>query len=258
MIRTRRWLLATVVLLALAQPREARAAAEVHRFNLVLSANPGAIFAKDFNDRLGDYNRIVLESRGLEPLGTINFAWLFQGEFRYLVRQNIAVGLGAGTIESSHRNEYLPRIGQSINLETSVKSTPIHAGATYYLAPYNQGDFQARAYLGAGVLSLTNNSAVLSQRESATDSATTLGGTFRAEGTRDSPGYYAEFGGHMFFASRYSVMLGVLYRGAMIRDMVVVLEETNATTGEVTVSRGEPFDLDMSGLSLRLGVAIGF
>ena len=258
MKRTTRLLLTAACLACMHQAREAQAVAEVHRFNLVIAGNPGAIFAEQFNERIENYNRVVLRPRGLEPLAKIDFAWLFQGEFRYFVRPNATVNAGVGYVESINKREYLPRIGQSINIENRVESVPVHVGATYYLAPYNQGDFQARAFLGAGVLSLTNNRVVLEQKEFQTDSATSLGGSFRAEGVRDSPGYYLEVGGHMFFASRYSVMLGALYRSAMIRDVVLAVEQTNVETGETTVTSAEKFDLDLSGIAVRLAIAIGF
>ena len=36
-------------------------------------------------------------------------------------------------------------------------SWPVSVGAAYYLAPYNQGDFQARGYLGGGFLSVVQS-----------------------------------------------------------------------------------------------------
>ena len=32
---------------------------------------------------------------------------------------------------------------------------PVHVGGAYYLQPYNQGDFQARAYVGGGLVQYT-------------------------------------------------------------------------------------------------------
>ncbi len=58
--------LAAIALVAPA--RQAAAAPEVHRLNLVLSSNPTQLVAKDVNDFLDDYNRIVLRSRGLEDV----------------------------------------------------------------------------------------------------------------------------------------------------------------------------------------------
>jgi hypothetical protein len=142
-----------------------------------------------------------------------------------------------------------------------VISVPVHVGATYYLAPFTQGDFQARAYVGGGFMSLTNNKIVFEQLEFATDSATTLGGSRRAKMRGDGPGYYAEFGGHMFFASRYSVIIGAIYRSAKVRGLHEVdeLVERNGVATVGVVPKDEPsLDLDTGGLGLRMGVAIGF
>ena len=71
--------------------------------------------------------------------------------------------------------------------------------------------------------------------------------------TQDSPGYYAEFGGHMFFASRFSVMLGIMYRSAKIERLV------DSETGQpYPTPTGDPYTLDFSGVSGRFGLGIGF
>ena len=247
--------------IALMAVAPAGAAPEVHRLSLVLSANPTQIVAGDLNDFIDDYNHDVLAPKGLEPLGNIGFAWYNQAELRYFVRQNWAVSGGFGQIRQETRNEYLPRIAQVITLRSTIVSVPVHVGVTYYLAPYTQGDFQARAYVGGGFMSLTNNKIVLEQLEFHTDSATTLGGSRRSKLRRDGPGYFFEFGGHMFFASRYSVMIGAMYRSAKVRGMhetqEVVVPNGSETVTQIQVD--EPsFSLDTGGLGLRLGVGIGF
>ncbi len=253
---------AALAAIALAAPvRHAAAAPEVHRLNLVLSSNPTQLVASDLNDFIDRYNRFELHSRGLEGLDKVSFSWLHQAELRYFVRPSIAVNAGFGQIRATTRREFLPRISQSIVLRTEVVSVPVHVGAAYYLQPYTQGDFQARAYVGGGFVSLTNNKVLFEQLEFATDSATTLGGSARFRGRRDAPGYYLELGGHMFFASRYSVMLGGIYRGAMVRNLRVIREVIDPASGKTVAEvpvEGSDLDLDVGGLGVRMAVAIGF
>jgi hypothetical protein len=253
--------LAAMILGVAAGARPAVAAPEVHRLSLVISSNPTQLIAGDLNDFIDDYNQFILEPRGLEPVDNISFGWYHQAELRYFVRPNWAVSAGFGQIRSQTRREFLPRISQIIVLRADIVSVPVHVGGAYYLAPYTQGDFQARAYIGGGFMSLTNNKIVFEQLEFSTDSATTLGGSQRSKLRNDGPGYYLEVGGHMFFASRYSVMIGAIYRSAVVRsthqvDEVVVPGDTETLT-EIPVD--EPgIGLDTSGLGLRMGVAIGF
>jgi len=256
----------TLVLLAaatLATPaRQAAAAPEVHRLNLALSGNPTQLQAGDLNDFIDDYNSTKLASRGLAGIDLISYSWLYQAEMRYFVRPNIAVSAGFGQIRSKSRREFLPRISQSIVVRAEVVAVPLHVGAAYYLQPYTQGDFQARAYLGGGFVSVTQGKVLFEQFEFATDSATTLGGSVRFKGRGDAPGYYLEVGGHMWFASRYSVMLGGFYRSAVVRNLRIAQDivdpETNLTVGEVQVEAEDTLDLDVGGLGVRMAVGIGF
>ena len=251
----------TLLLLALLAARPAGAAPEVHRLNLVLSSNPTQLAAGELNDFIDDYNRSNLEPRGLESLSNVSFAWYHQAEVRYFVRPNWAVSAGVGQIRSQTRREFLPRIAQIITLRADVVSVPVHVGAAYYLAPFTQGDFQARAYVGGGFMSLTNNKIVFEQLEFQTDSATTLGGSRRSKERGDGPGYYLELGGHMFFASRYSVMIGAIYRSAVARRMHLVNEVVvpNGTATATEVPDDRPgIALDTGGLGLRMGIALGF
>jgi hypothetical protein len=232
---------------------EARAAAEIHRLNLVISAIPTSIQAASVNDALLWYNRTNLDWRGLEGLDKIGFAWLYQGELQYFVRQNIAVKVGAGQIRSITAREYLPRLNQDIQLRAEVLSVPVHAGAAFYFPPYNQGDFQARAFLGGGMLSQVYNKFEFQQVESGTDSSTTLGGSVMITTRGDSPGYYAEAGVHMFFALRYSVQLGLLYRSAVARELL-----DRDTREPLILPNGKSVTLDTGGVGAKMAVAIGF
>lgn len=233
------------------------AAAEVHRLSLMLSSNPTQLSSGNFNDFLDSYNRVILESRGLETLDKVSTSWYHQAEWRYFVRPNVSVSAGVGYIRSIARREYLPRLSQAINHRVEVLSVPVHLGAAYYLAPYNQGDFQARAFLGAGFLNYTGTKVVFERLEFGTDTSTTLGGNFRREGERDAPGYYLEAGAHMFFAVRYSVILGVIYRSGLIRR----LADTQSPGGGLVthqVATSRPFSIDLGGVGARMGFGIGF
>jgi hypothetical protein len=235
---------------AIAGPDQAWAVAEVHRFNLILSANPTAVNPTDFNDRLETFNRSILLPRDLKGMDKIHFGWLFDAQLHYFLRPNIAVLAGVGQLRTQTKREYLPAIQQDIQLRAEILSVPVHVGGAYYLQPYNQGDFQARAYVGAGFMSLVYNRARLQAAEAGTDPSTTLGGSYVINAKEDSPGFYAETGVHMFFATRVSVIVSALYRSAKIRNMVV--ESRDHPPFSIP-----PFDLDTSGLGLRMGLAIG-
>ncbi len=226
----------------------AMAAAEVHRYYLVPSAVPTQVRASDFNSLIEEINRTQLEPRGLEPLGKIKLSWLFDAELRYFVRQNLAVSAGVGRLKASTSQEYLPSIGQSITLSAQVTSIPIHAGVAYYFTPYNQGDFQARAYLGGGFMSLVRNRANLRVDES----GIVTGQAFNVTGTNDAAGYYGEVGAHLFFASRFSVLLSGLYRSNEVRNLV-----DEASGALMRNPRGEPLTLDVGGVGFRMAVGIG-
>jgi hypothetical protein len=247
-------LAAPALLIALALPaRDARAAADVHKFNLVLSAVPSSVNGGSFNDAIDQYNRFILNPRDLSSVEEIGFGWMFEAELRYFIRQNVALNLGFGQLKTQSKREYLPLINQSIDVRAEIVSVPVHAGADYYFSPYNQGDFQARAYLGGGVLSNVHSRATFEQVETNTTPSTTVGGTFARRATRDSPGFYIQSGVHMFFASSWSVMLGGIYRSAKIETV------SDEETGDPSLDLlGDPISLDLSGFGVRLGVAKGF
>jgi hypothetical protein len=242
-------LLALVATMVLAGPtRDARAAAEIHKLNLTLSAIPTQIDGGDFNDTVDFINRTGLRPFGLEGLDRVTFGFLFDAEVRYFVRPNVAVSAGVGQLKAQTKREFLPALQQSIALRGEVLTVPVHIGATYYFTPYNQGDFQARAFLGGGALSLVYNKSTFEQ-------VTNFAGppNFKIVGTQDAPGYYLETGVHMFFAASYSVILSGQYRSAVIRNLI------DQDTGNPTYNpEGQPFSLDMSGVGARLGVCIGF
>ena len=246
--------LATALLLA---PSAARAAAEVHRFNIALSGAPTQVNAGDFNDNIDFYNRnvITVPPRNYDPMPKVTFTWLFDSEMRYFITRNLALSAGVSQLRAKSAKEYLPALSQSINVRAELITVPIHIGAAYYLQPYNQGDFQARMFLGAGLESYTHSRTTFEQTLSGADSTTTaqLGGSFRVSTTQDAPGYYAEGGAHMFFASRYSVLLSVLYRSGQVAGL------RNEATGQVVLNpkTGKPASLDIGGLGFRMAAVIG-
>jgi hypothetical protein len=69
---------------------------------------------------------------------------------------------------------------------------------------------------------------------------------------RDSPGFYLETGVHMYFAARYSVMLGAVYRSAKIRDLL-----DRETRQPFRRPDGSTFSLDLSGFGARMALGIG-
>src|SRR5438132_5009939 len=99
-------LVALVAIGLVASARQAGAAAELHRLNLILSSTPTSLTAKDLNEYLANFNRIHLETRGLEGLDKISFAWLHQAELRFFVRPNVAVSAGFGQIHVRSSREF--------------------------------------------------------------------------------------------------------------------------------------------------------
>jgi hypothetical protein len=257
---------------------KAMAAAEVHRLNLVLSGMPSQVSGAGMNDLLERYNEYPLQSRGLESLDKITMGWLFDAELRYFVRPNFALATGVSYLKVQSKRSYMPSIGANIDILGQVIAVPVHVGAQYYLAPYNQGDFQARAFVGGGVLSLVSTRALFQTYETGLDELygadndtldiASLGGANRVTAAGDGAGYYAEVGAHMFFAARYSVVVGAIYRSMKVSDL--------RSAGTITVPRdvvvapylkdtlmknGKPAgisELDLSGLGVRMAVAIGF
>ena len=236
----------------------AHAAAQVNKFSLVFSANPTTVDPKDFNDKVIDnLNKTQLEPRGLEGVKPIRFAWLYDAQMRYFVRPNFAVEAGVSQLRTFSRREYLPAINAAVEFRAELLSAPVHLGGAYYLPPYNQGDFQARMYLGGGFASLVYNRARFTATFANTDSARS-GINSKLVARRDSPGYYVDSGVHMFFGGRYSVLVGVLYRSSMVRNAEAELELRTANGGITRYQLGPYFDIDTSGIGGKMALAIGF
>lgn len=257
---------------------KAMAAAEVHRLNLVLSAMPSQVSGDGINDLLQRYNEYPLLSRGLEPLDEVGMGWLFDAELRYFVRPNFAVAAGVSHLKIQTKRSYMPAIGANIDILGQVIAVPLHVGAQYYLAPYNQGDFQARAFVGGGLLSLVSTRGLFQTFETGLDELydadndtldiASLGGANRVTAQGDGAGYYAEVGAHLFFAARYSIVVGAIYRSMKVtglesvgtitvpRDVVVApyLKDTLMKDGRPAGIS----ELDLSGVGVRMAVAIGF
>ena len=234
------------------------ASAQVSKFSIVLSANPTSVAATDFNDKVIDgFNHTVLDPRGLRSIDRITSAWVYDIEGHYFLRSNFAIDAGVGQLRSNSKRDFLPAIGMAIGYRAELLSVPVHVGGAYYLPPYNSGDFQARWFIGGGMLSNVYNRARFSSVESRTDSARTLAGNYMVVGSRDSPGYYFESGAHMFFASRYSVQIGGIYRSSVVRGAdAKLIRPVNGKL--VSTPLGKLFDIDNSGYGAKLGLAIGF
>lgn len=242
---------------------EARAAAEVHRLNLVISANPTSIAGGDFNKVIDYYNLTTLRPYGNEELQHVAFGWAFDGELRYFVRPSFAVSAGVTHLRSAQKLEFLPQIGQSDNVIAEILAVPIHVGGAYYMQPYNQGDFQARAFLGGGLVQYAHTRATFEQISLGD---VLLGPSRKYAVTQDAPGYYLEGGAHMFFASHYSVLLSVLYRTGQLRnaqydELTLNRHELPVPTDPPAVAstpNGGPLRLDVGGVGVRFAVGIGF
>jgi len=267
-----------VALVASSYAPKAMAAAEVHRLNLVLSGMPSQVAGGGMNDLLQRYNEYPLRSRGLEPLDEVTMGWMFDAELRYFVRPNFAVAAGLSHLKVQTRRSYMPAIGANIDILGQVIAVPLHVGAQYYLAPYNQGDFQARAFVGGGLLSLVSTRALFQTNETGLDELygadndtldiASLGGANRVTAQGEGAGYYAEIGAHMFFAARYSIMVGAIYRSMKVDGLESVGTITVPTDvivapylKDTLMKDGRPAGiskLDLGGIGVRMAVAIGF
>ncbi len=255
---------------------KAMAAAEVHRLNLVISAIPSQLNGGGMNDLLSRYNEYPLGST-IEPLSKISMGWLFDAELRYFVRPNFALAAGVGHLRTDSKREIQPSIGSDIVVRGEVLAVPLHVGALYYMAPYTQGDFQARAFVGAGLLSVTTGRGLFTTFEQGlpargdTLDILSLGGDNRLVGRGESPGYYAEMGAHLFFATRFSLMLGVIYRSAVIRNLSndggimvpYLVRGSNPPVylqGPLLDASNKPIripNVDLSGIGVRMALGIG-
>jgi hypothetical protein len=228
----------------------------------------------DFNDALDSYNKRVLDPRGYESLQHIQFTWAYDAELRYFVRPNFALALGITQLRATQDAQFLPAITQVIGVQAEILTVPVHIGGLYYLQAYNQGDFQARAYFGGGLMQYTHTRARFQQSLSTPDASWNSpdsskygihDSSYKLEFTQDAPGYYLEAGAHMFFAARFSVAIAALYSSGKLNSM----RESVITSGASTVpvdspgpvvknSQGKPYQLDVGGLGLKLGLGIGF
>ena len=225
----------------------AHAAAEVHKFSLVFSAIPSQIVGGDFNDTIDLVNKTGILPFGLEGLDKITYGWQFDAELRYFVRPNFAVAAGVGQLRSKSRRQYSFSRIDDITVTAEMLSAPVHLGGDYYFTPYNQGDFQARAYVGGGLLNLTSTHAsITTVRET-----TVNPGTSTSLWAGDATGWYTEFGAHMFFAVRYSVMLGAIYRSAVVGNTAYY------ANGQLVSNYGGR-NIDMGGAGARMSLAVGF
>ena len=254
---------------------QAMAAAEVHRLNLVLSGIPTQVNGGDFNDALKYYNTTIIDPQGYEAMKPVQFTWAYDAELRFFARPNFALTLGITQIRAGESKEFLPAISQGIHVRAEILTAPVHIGALYYLQAYNQGDFQARAYIGGGLLQYTYSHADFVQSLTNPDTSLTrkwtapghpeYGANYSTRLTQDAPGYYIEGGAHMFFAARYSVVLGGIYRSGQLNgmrvDRVSVAGKVVSDPSSNTVAKnsdGLPYQLDVGGVGVKLAVAIGF
>jgi len=245
---------AGVLILGCLLPASAHAAATVHRFNLEIGGGATQIAANNYNEQNEFLNRNFIEPRGLDGFDRATFSFLYDIGARFFVRPNIALRVNVGQIRTQDTREYLPAIRQDIQIRTEILSVPMQVGGDYYFAPYNQGDFQARAFVGGGLLNTVQNRVLFQTYESGTDANTTLFGSGVTKIEKDAPGWYGELGVHMFFAIRYSVVLNTYYRSAKARGLVT----TGTNDVFLNPSDGRPYELDLSGIGGRGALCIGF
>ncbi len=244
---------ALLMVLALAgAATSAHAAAEVHKLNLVINVIPTSVDGGDFNREIDDFDA-ALARQGLQTLDHVSFGWQFGGEVRYFMRPNIALVAGISQLRATREREYLPSLTSDVVVTGEILSAPIHVGADYYFTAYNQGDFRAQLYAGGGLLGLTSTHSRL-QVVAVGDTAANAQG-FKTVTAGDGTGFYGELGVHMFFALRYSVMLGAIYRSAEVRPVAVYF--TGPGYPQETYFGTTPRSLSASGVGVKAALAIG-
>ena len=234
---------------------QATAAPEVHRLNLVLSAIPSQLNGGSMNHLIERVNIYPLGIQGYQPLDKITQGWLFDAELRFFVRPNFALAAGFGQIKTESKQVYLPGIGAETTVRAEMLAVPIHVGALFYMPPYTQGDFQARTFFGGGLVSMTTCRATFSSRD-VNPPTTTIPFSGKIVGRGEGPGFYAEIGEHMFFAARYSLMVGAIYRSAKVTGL-----QQEGGLPNVLDNDGRPVrlpDMDLGGLGVRGALGIGF
>ena len=254
------WLSAAAFLLAVvAVAPDARAAAEVHKLNLVVSAMPTSIDGGDFRRDLDYLNENFLESRGLEGLDAVTSGWMFGIGLRYMARQNFAVDVGVEQLKAQTKREYLPALQTAIQLRQEILTVPVHVGGAYYFQAYNQGDFQARAFLGGGLLSMAMNRVTQQTSIQLPDSAgINVSQNLLVRTIGFGPGYYAEGGFHMFFASHFNVMLSANYHSIVTREMYWSQAPAQLQNSQANnLHAGKPYTLDASGIGVKLTIGYG-
>ena len=209
---------------------KAMAAAEVHRLNLVLSGMPSQVAGDGMNDLLQRYNEYPLQSRGLEPLDEIRMGWMFDAELRYFVRPNFAVAAGVGYLKVQTKRSYMPSIGANIDVLGQVIAVPLHVGAAVLPGPLQPGRLpgprlrrrrpdEPRVHPGPVPDHRDRAGRACTARTTTRSTSPRWAGTTGSPRRRTAPGYYAEVGAHLFFAARYSVVVGAVYRSMKISDL---------------------------------------
>jgi hypothetical protein len=218
----------------------------VKRFGVALYVMPTGLALDDFNQSVDNLNQFTGQ-QGLAPIDQIHWAAQFGLEGRFQATHHWMLVAGFGQIKKRSELNLIPQVGQSIVVTASILSVPENLGAAYYFNPKTSGDFTLRPFVGGGMIRLVETKAKLGGQAVLAD--TTFGSFSRPQG--EGGGYYAEAGVHMMFPSRYSIILNGIYRHAKTSR---VYEET---TGQLLYNvDGSPYELDLSGVGLRLAFQI--
>jgi hypothetical protein len=218
----------------------------VKRFGVALYAMPTSLALGDLNDQIDGLNPVTA-SQPLAPLVRISWAGQFGVERRVTFTRHWTVVGGFGRIRTESKLDLLPQVGQHILVQARILTVPQNLGVAYYLNPKTSGDFTLRPFVGGGMIRLVETKAKVGGEAQLAD--TTFGSFSRPFG--EGFGVYGEAGIHMMFPSKYSVLLNVMYRRAKTKR--VFEEDTHQLLYNAD---GTPYELDVSGFGLRLGLQI--
>ena len=188
--------------------------------------------------------------------------WLFEAELRYFVRAQRRRQRGRRADPQPERARVPARISQR---DPAARRDALGAGPRRRrllpARPTTRATSRRAPSSGGGFLSLVYNRArarAARVRDRHRDDAVRQ--LHASRGAATAPGYYLEGGAHMFFAARYSVMLGVIYRSAQDPRPAATSRRQHGRTSRRSLGYRQTFRcagpraLDMGGLGVRMGI----
>ena len=223
----------------------------VSRFGIAIYGGVASLSPSFVNDAIDETNEQTELLLGLAPIEHIGAGPVFSLEGRFFISDALVAVLGAGTIRGNSSLDLLPQPETDVVVEGNVRAIPIHAGLNYYFLPYTRGDFTLRPFTGGGFMGSVDSRVKVGAGYVSPD--TTIDAFQRAVG--NGAGFYLEGGVHAMIPSRYSFILNIFYRNLKVRRLYAE-NSVGEIQGLLLDDDGNPAELDLSGLGIRLGVNI--